>query len=370
MSRKKILIYNDSQDFGGHEVMTIHMANTLAKSYEIFFLFFHRKIGEMLDEAIKKRRMAIYSPLPLAGIRSFNLKDLLTLKNVVKKINPDLTIVSQGTIELSLKGALLSKFLNIKTVSYIPLCFPSPKMGVKFGRIRDILNKKFYHLFDAFITISREQEHLIKHWNKCAKVFVLPNLVEFDNFLFNDVQTVFQKKDIIKIGVVGRISFKQKGQDKLIRIAKFLKEKGINFLILIIGDGPDKIKLENLIKKEKLEKFFQFTGWINDRKKIYSMFDLLLITSNFEGVPLNMLEAIAYNKPVIAPNVGVFKEYLLNSMLYKSIEEIPNILLFMVSNQISLKEDILTLRKKILTIHSRKNFKKTLFEIITYIERS
>ena len=363
MKESRILIYNDSPIFGGHELMTINMANILSKYYDVYFLYFYPKIGNYLNNKIKKIRINISSKPPLASFRIFNLLDLIKLKAIIKSKKIDLTIVSQGTIELSLKGAIVSKWLGIKTVSYIPLCFPSSKMGIKFGKIRDIFNKRFYYLFDAFITISDEQKELIKIWNKNAKVFVLPNLVKLNHL--SESNYCFFKNRTIKIGVVGRISFKQKGQDKLIEIAKLLKKNGIKFLIFVIGEGPDKRKLQNQIKREKLDRFFVFTGWIDDKKKIYNIIDLLLITSNFEGVPLNMLEALIAYKPVLAPYQGIFKEYLSEDFLYEKYEDIPLRINKLIKEPEKVKKIFNTLRLRVLNTHNEENFEKTLMKIIS-----
>ncbi|NPA40337.1 MAG: glycosyltransferase [Thermodesulfobacteria bacterium] len=362
-AKKTILIYNDSPVFGGHEIMTIKMANLLAEKYNVYFMFYHPEIKKRLKNKVRKVKINISSKTFLAGLRSLNIKEILNLRKLIKKTNPDLTIVSQGMVELCLKGAIASKSVGIKTISYIPLAFPSHLTKVKFGKIRDLFNKYFLKIFDAFITISEEQKkYLLNYWGITSKIYLLPNFVEVNPK--NNNYTFYKPVSPLKLGIVARISFKQKRQDKLIEIAKILKNKGLNFKFVIIGDGPDKKKLVTMINKHNLNYFFSFEGWINDIEKIYKLFDILLITSDYEGVPMNMLEAIVYCKPIIAPKKGIFKEYLPDKFLYKNYFDIVKIINFILNNPNEVQNVLLDLKDKVQKLHSKNNFYKTLIEII------
>jgi glycosyltransferase involved in cell wall biosynthesis len=127
---------------------------------------------------------------------------------------------------------------------------------------------------------------------------------------------------IPKVGIIGRINFLHKGQDRAIETACGLRERGKKIHFDILGEGQDKDKLEKLIWENGLEDSFVIKKWDEDKKRVYSGLDGLLITSHFEGVPLVLLEGIAFNKPIFAPSKGVFPEYLPKDFLYSDLAEL------------------------------------------------
>jgi glycosyltransferase involved in cell wall biosynthesis len=128
--------------------------------------------------------------------------------------------------------------------------------------------------------------------------------------------------NIPKVGIIGRISFSHKGQDRAIEAANFLRQRGKNIDFVIVGDGQDKIKLETLIEKNDLMDSFVIKKWEENKNRIYSGLDCVLITSHFEGVPLVLLEGISFNRLTFAPSQGVFSEYLPKDFLYSDPTEL------------------------------------------------
>lgn len=360
----KIAVYSDSIDFGGHEIMIVKIANALSKRHDVYFLFFNKELGDKLSESVHKIRIPVSSKRPYGGLNSLNIRDILYLRRIFSEIKPELSIISQGLIELGLKGMWASRLARIKTVSYIPLCLSYREMKAPLGWIRDLFNQKYYNLFDGFITISEEQKHLIERYLKVKKnVFVLNNFVALSSMQINATKDA-PHEGTLRIGLIGRIVFAQKGQDRTIDIARILKNRSINFKFIIVGEGKDKGKLLKLVKKNELDDFFLFKGWVADKKAVYSDMDVVLSTSNFEGVPLVLLECIAFKKMIIAPNKGIFKEYLDAEFLYSSYEEAA----YKLSNVEPLKKrfegKITEMREGILKKYNRLNFENTLYSII------
>ena len=74
----------------------------------------------------------------------------------------------------------------------------------------------------------------------------------------------------------------------------------------MVGEG----ELFASIKQEAQDLSITFTGWLTNPFENISDFDLLLITSKNEGLPLVMLEAANYAKPTISNNVGGVSEFI------------------------------------------------------------
>jgi len=100
----------------------------------------------------------------------------------------------------------------------------------------------------------------------------------------------------LRLVYVGRISQYQKRTGDLAKIAEALMRQKIPFHLTIIGDGlEDKKALQQQVKEAGLEAMVTFKGWLT-QAKVYDFLlssDVLLLTSDFEGMPISMMEALA-----------------------------------------------------------------------------
>jgi glycosyltransferase involved in cell wall biosynthesis len=117
------------------------------------------------------------------------------------------------------------------------------------------------------------------------------------------------RKDKKIIAVIGRLEV-DKRIDKAIAIIKNLIFKKEKVHLLVFGDGRLKNELKNLIDKENLNDNIDLSGYVSGVNNYYKFFDVVLFTSDWEGMPLTMWEAMANRVPIVAPDVGGFKEIL------------------------------------------------------------
>jgi len=92
--------------------------------------------------------------------------------------------------------------------------------------------------------------------------------------------------------------------DRLISAAAQLKEAGLNFLLRIIGDGPQRHSLEVFSEKLGLQDCVQFEGHVDDIASVLSNARFLVHTSDAEGCPNAVLEAMACGRAIVATDVG------------------------------------------------------------------
>ncbi len=108
---------------------------------------------------------------------------------------------------------------------------------------------------------------------------------------------------------VGRLS-EQKGQLLLLEAAKRLSDEGVDFELVLAGDGDMREALESFIKKQNLDRKVRITGWISGeqvRKEISSA-RALVLPSFAEGLPVVIMEAMASERPIISTFVAGIPE--------------------------------------------------------------
>jgi glycosyltransferase involved in cell wall biosynthesis len=107
----------------------------------------------------------------------------------------------------------------------------------------------------------------------------------------------------ILVGMVGRLSV-EKDQALFIRaFAEVCRDKP-HIKAMIIGEGPEEEALKRSVKENGLEQQVIFTGLIPNPAPFYQAFDIFVLSSRTEGVPLTILEAMASRVPVISTKVG------------------------------------------------------------------
>ena len=114
------------------------------------------------------------------------------------------------------------------------------------------------------------------------------------------------------IGSIGRFST-EKGFKYLIEALSLLVKNGIDARLVIIGEGYKRSALEELTARLGLEDRILFPGYKDDAKYYISFFDVYVIPSLTEGLPITLLEAMQAKTPVVATKVGGIPHVLKNN---------------------------------------------------------
>ncbi len=104
-----------------------------------------------------------------------------------------------------------------------------------------------------------------------------------------------------------------KDQAFLVRACARLRDGGLDFECAIAGEGPERKRLESLIKKTGLEDRVMLLGHVPRRQmdSLYRRADVVVITSRSEGIPLVLMEAMARGKIVLAPGITGIPELVI-----------------------------------------------------------
>lgn len=116
-------------------------------------------------------------------------------------------------------------------------------------------------------------------------------------------------QQFLRIGTISRLTT-QKNLILLIELGSILRKLNFSFLIQIVGAGPDRLLLENKVKEFGLEDQIHFLGKKSDVMPFLQEQDVFILTSNYEGFGLVLLEAMDANLPIIAASNSAIPEVL------------------------------------------------------------
>lgn len=189
------------------------------------------------------------------------------------------------------------------------------------------LNKLLNPIFKQTYTKALACSNLAGEWLFGKDNFtVLNNAINLNKFKYsNDIREMYRKKlnvsDNIKIiGHVGNIN-EQKNQEYLIRLFELYHKKNKDSLLLLIGDGPLKEKMINLVNQLGLKENVKFLGTKNDVNNWMQAMDIFVFPSKWEGFGMVLIEAQVSGLPVISSNVVPKIVKIEDNMIFLDIEK-------------------------------------------------
>lgn len=147
-----------------------------------------------------------------------------------------------------------------------------------------------------------------------SKIVVVPNGVDTSRFrprLDGEGCAIANSslQDAITIGTVGRLS-KEKNIPMLIDAFALLRKRlpALAFRLLIVGDGPERVHLEERIRRLEMVDVCQITGMVSDVRPWLQEMDIFCLSSDTEGLSISLLEACACGVPAVVTDVGGNRE--------------------------------------------------------------
>lgn len=330
---KRILFLWDAEAFGGHDVSALVALERLTGNSQWCIGVLHTGRNARLTEALEAmaRKMGRLDVVcaKAASTASESIDGLIrgprtrSLQKAVEGWQPDWAVQVQGFITLGLCALAACRAQHVPSVSFVPMTHRVWTLQRSLISIaQDGVNRYWYSVPAAFITTSnRMKEKLVREQKISAeRVAVveygpaLPIPPAMDRTSARAAGGLLRKT---VVGVIGRVEFNQKRQDFLIRSVVQNRELLADFQFVIVGDGPDLPAAKRMAADLRAGDQIQFMPWQKHMSQLYSVLDVVLIPSRYEGVPLVMLEAMARRIPVLASNVDGMADFLPEACLFK-----------------------------------------------------
>lgn len=179
----------------------------------------------------------------------------------------------------------------------------------------DMIFKRYYLKMDQMVSVSKEGAIMANHdLNGNVPVSYCYNPIDNDKVVRQGTESIPEKRinKGIQLVTVGRLS-PEKGYNRLISIAKRLKDDGNHFSLWIIGNGPEWQKLSSHIEEFGLTNTVYLLGAKTNPHAYTSKADVFICSSFSEGYSTACTEAIMLGIPVITTKVGGAKEIIEDS---------------------------------------------------------
>lgn len=279
--------------------------------------------GPLTEEAEKYGIECIYIKKLQREINLSNdIMALINLFRVFKRYKFD--IVHTHSSKPGVLGRIAAKLASVKFILHTVhgFSFPTAKNKVEYYLFW-ILEKIGAICGDLTLCLHEEDAKIAarKLWISTHKIKIIANGVDLNKFIkFSDDKRISIRdqlinvgKDDVVIGMIGRL-WPQKNPLFLVKVFSRLVKENNSLKLCIVGDGELKKEIECFIKQEGIESNVSLMGWRNDVNEMLNLFDVFVLPSLWEGMPLAILEAKSASLPCVVSNIAGNKTIINNNV--------------------------------------------------------
>jgi glycosyltransferase involved in cell wall biosynthesis len=171
-------------------------------------------------------------------------------------------------------------------------------------------NRLLAPLTDAFIAVAESHACYLAAREGCPadKIHVIPNGVDVERFHPRWPNRRLQEefglgRDGPVAGIVAALR-PEKNHEMFLHVAALVHVAMPAAQFVVVGDGPERRKLEALARSLRIDPCVRFLGTRSDIPEVLSLMDVVVLSSRMEASPICLLEAMAAEKPVVATRVG------------------------------------------------------------------
>ena len=311
---KSVLIIQESLNGGGAEKVLIDYLNNFNYTkYSITLLLINRHgiYTEQINSNVTIKYIYKYKRPVLKRLFS---KTSLINRIEKKEINKVLGNDKYDVIISFMEGISLKYHMYVMDRAYLNISWVHSNLYINswstkcFHYLKNEENA--YKRLDKIIFVSQKAKEA---FNQKYNVLTPKKIVLYNIINKNKIISLSNFKEIRKqkftICNVGRLS-PIKRQDRLIKALKILIEKGCDIDLWIIGTGDEKSKLERLARFLNIENFVHFWGFIVNPYPYIKAADIFVLSSDTEGYPTVICEALCLGKPIVSTKITGCTELL------------------------------------------------------------
>lgn len=210
----------------------------------------------------------------ISNLGSWDPTPKLKIRSLIKRLSPD-AMIAHGNRALQLLSA---------AKQHAPLVLVTHNYKLKYARKADY-----------FFTITEDLKRRVLNKGIAEeKISVIPNMIDL-----RQITPHSQTHDPLVIGAMGRFVHKKGFAVFLDAIAKLKAKSAQEFRVILAGEGEERAHLEKKCQDLGLTGIVSMPGWISKKHDFFNAIDLFCLPSLHEPFGIILLEAFAYEKPVV-----------------------------------------------------------------------
>jgi len=320
MAEVRLLELRNTYKWGGGPDKTILLSAEKHDSRRVSVVVVY--IRDVRDHEFQITEMArgrglTYYEIPESG--KFDLRVLRALREII--ICHDINMIHGHDYKSDLFAYVIRHLMWKRPLALVSTAHAWVMMGRKGALYRQLdlfLMKRFDHLFAVSKATKKE---MLAAGIPESKITVIYNGIDTEAWARVHVKNTLRDDLGIPvsspvIGYVGRI-MPEKDLETWIRAAAIVAERYSEARFVLVGEGRDGTtldELKSLAQSLGIETQLIFPGFRRDLPRVYSSFDIFVMSSLREGLPNSILEAMALGVPVVTTDVAGAKELVVNEV--------------------------------------------------------
>jgi len=288
-------VYSDANALAGAERCLANLLDTLGSHVRVTVMGTNLGLIEQL--AAHRAGTDIKHVPPVSN--KFDVRAILAHVRAMHELQPDVVHANlrhPWSCQYGLLAGLLTPRAQVVAVEHLPL----PAANRIQRRMKQLVSSRL----DAHVAVGHRAARIVE---------------ELANLPAGSVQTIYNGVPDVTVAQPRPPHDSTDGHLAVVTVGRLVEQKGIDVLLralprvcgitlTIIGDGPERLKLEQLAAELGVSDRLTFTGWIDGLQWELDSFDVFVLPSRFEGFPLAVVEAMLARLPVVASDVGSVSE--------------------------------------------------------------
>lgn len=302
-----VMFLQTSFRIGGAEMMWVQLIERLDRRRFrpiVSCLYEPGPLGKRLGQA----GISVYAHLTA---HRWDLRVFLRLARLLRREHVDVLYMSDQPLT-QFWGTVCGRLVRV------PVLMSMVQSSDRVGRSRRRwwINRLAFPFVDRISAVSETHRTYLCQQERIdpGKIEIIPNAVDVGRFARTEGTAQLRRdlgitEDEPIVGIVATLKI-EKAHEVFLQAAASVLQRVPKTRFLIVGDGPQRPTLEALAKRLGLEARVHFVGTREDIPAVVGLFDIGVLSSKTEALPLSVLEYMAAGKPVVATRVGSIPELI------------------------------------------------------------
>jgi glycosyltransferase involved in cell wall biosynthesis len=291
----RLVAYTDATEIGGAEAILGQLLGALRSDIAVAVVGVDERV---VDEVVGHRPGAIGRVLPAVRDKR-SAPAIVAHVRAFRALRPDIVhanLRTPWTCQYGVLAGLLAPGAGVVAVEHLPL----PTTDLVQRRFKRMLSGRLA----AHVAVGTRAARLVEEYAglRAGSIRVIHN--GLPDIELDPAPRAFAGP---VVGSLGRLDV-QKGYDVLLHALAELD--GVS--ALLVGDGPERPRLERLAAELGVSDRVEITGWRDDARSFLASIEVFCLPSRYEGFPLSIVEAMLAGRPVVATDVGSVGEAVLD----------------------------------------------------------